>query len=166
MKALLILLALLDGAHTFSQTILEVPMKSFRSKPIIQVELNGKKSYFLVDSGSDISVVNTTALKHYGLFEVPVYQDGAMAIGFSGNTTQMSRIRNAELNFGDGLIHRDFMGYEMDPLVNSIEAKTGLRIAGIIGADVLVRFHCVIDYSRRSITFVSKRSAKALAAAD
>lgn len=138
-------------------------MKSHK-KPIIQAEINGKKGYFLVDTGSEISVINSSDLKKYKLEVNKIYGDHKRAIGFNGETTAVMKIKNADVIFGEQYDHADFYSLNISVLVRSIEAKTNIKISGIMGTDLLTKYNCVIDYNQRHIILVDSRTKRKFAA--
>jgi hypothetical protein len=163
MKATVNLLTLLFFFQLGAQQVEHVRIKSLRNKPIIQAEINGKKGYFLVDTGSDISIINSSQLKRYKLEAHPVYGNSNKAVGMSGQTICPKKVRNINVVFAEDFNHRNFLTLNIDGVVKSIEAKTSYRIDGIIGADVLLKYHCIIDYNQRLITMVSAVSRKHIA---
>lgn len=144
------------------QEVAHIKMRSL-SKPIIQAEINGKKGYFLVDTGSDISIINSSMLKRYDLEEIKAYGDHRRAVGFNGAHTNAMKVKNADVLIGEQFDHNDFYSLNLDRVARGIEAKTNLKIVGIIGADLLLKYNCIIDYNQRHVTMVDSRSNKRLA---
>lgn len=152
-----ILTLLLFSIATFSQQVEYVKMKS-NKKPIIQAEINGKKGYFLVDTGSDISVINSSDLKRYKLEAYKTYGNHRRAIGFNGEKTAVMRVKNVEVIFGERFDHNEFYSLDLSEVIKTIEAKTYMRIQGIIGSDLLTKYNCIIDYNQRHIILVDSRT--------
>ena len=162
MKASISLILLLVSLFTFSQDVEHIKMVAY-NKPIVKVEINGKKAYFLIDTGADISVINSGSIEKYGLEEAKVYTNSVRAISFNGHTSQVMKVKNANLVLAENFDHKDFFSMNLNNLRDVIEAKTDIRITGILGADLLLKYHCIIDYSQRQITMVNGRSKKHLA---
>ncbi len=163
MKALTTTLLLVFFSITlFGQEVGYVKMKSYK-KPIIQAEINGKKGYFLIDTGSDISVINSSDLKKYNLEASKIYGDHRRAIGFNGETTAVMKVKNADVVFGEQYEHKEFYCLNMVDLVKTVEAKTNLKISGILGADLLTKYNCVIDYNQRQLILVDSRTKRKFA---
>lgn len=159
MKTLLSTVTLLTFLLIEAQEIVHIKMRSI-SKPIIQAEINGKKGYFLVDTGADISVINSSELERYQLDAVKTYGSHKRAIAYNGNQSNALKVNNANVVIGDQLDHSDFYSLNLDEIAKTIEAKTHLKIVGIIGADLLLKYHCVIDYNQRNVSFVDSKSSK------
>ncbi|MEM7299114.1 MAG: retropepsin-like aspartic protease [Bacteroidota bacterium] len=162
MKRLLATLMMLSCLTMLGQEVAHIKMKSM-SKPIIQAEINGKKGYFLVDTGADISVINSSLLKKYDLEERKIYGNSRTAVGFNGGRANVMKVKNANVLIGQFFDHKDFYSINLDGVSKSIQAKTNLTIVGIIGADLLMKYNCIIDYNQRHITMVSSRASKRLA---
>lgn len=164
MKALsTTLLLIFFSTNILAQEVGYIKMKSHK-KPIIQAEINGKKGYFLVDTGSDISVINSSDLKRFKLDAFKTYGNHKRAIGFDGTTKSIMKIKNAEVVFGEHYDHSQFYSLDIDNLASTIEAKTNIKIHGIMGTDLLTKYNCVIDYNQRQIVMVDNRTKRKLAA--
>ena len=145
-----------------AQEVGYIKMKSFK-KPIVQGEINGKKGYFLVDTGADISVINSTELKRYGLTEKKTYGN-RRAMGFNGAEESVMKVHNIDVMFDDQFDHNTFYSLNLETIVRSINAKTNLKISGILGSDWLMKYNCIIDYNQRRIILVDSHSKKIVAA--
>lgn len=162
MKALITLILVHSVFTSFSQEAIQVKMKSAK-KPIIQAEINGKKGYFLIDTGSDISIINATELKRYQLEANKMYGDHKRAVGFNGQKAAVMKIKNADVIIGERLKHTSFYSFNITEVVKTIEAKTHIKVMGILGADVLMKYNCIIDYNQRNVVLIDSRSNKRLA---
>ena len=156
MKALLTIPLLY--AALFAHAQIEVlKMKAGNGKIIVKAELNGKKDFFLIDTGSDVSIINNNELKKHDLEAKKIYR-GGQAVGFDGSKQQLERVANASLIIGESLYYDEFYSMDISTLVDRIEEKTGIEVTGILGADVLKSFNCMIDYQNREIAFSSNKS--------
>jgi len=79
------------------------------------------------------------------------------AMGFNGIIVDIRRIKNANIILGENFAHNTFYSLDLGNLSNAIKQKTDYSISGIIGADILIKYHCIIDYNQRQLTFVSKQ---------
>lgn len=126
-------------------------------KPIVRAEINGKKGYFLVDTGSDISIINTNDLEKYKLEAYASTTDGRRAMGFNGETSVVKKVKNITVVLGEKLEYGKFYSLNLDRIIKGIEAKTTYKISGIIGTDLLMKYNCIIDYNQGNLTFVDSR---------
>ncbi|MEO9869422.1 retropepsin-like aspartic protease [Ekhidna sp.] len=157
MKVMITSLLLILSFSILGQEVGYVKMQSYK-KPIVKAEINGKKGYFLIDTGSDISIINYAHLKKYKLEASKVYGDHKRAMSFNGEKTAAMRVRNVEVVLGDRFDHKLFYSLNLTEVIRSIEAKTNIKINGIIGTDLLAKYNCMIDYSQRRIILVDSRS--------
>lgn len=125
----------------------------FAGKPIVRGSLNGKEAFFLLDTGSDLSILHTRMARTYGfaisskVYRRPIH-------GIQGETNFVKPIRHANLTLGGHALETSFKGMDIGPLVASIRRKTTFQIAGIIGVDVLMRYGFAIDFQQRQVTFL------------
>lgn len=157
-KAIIIPLSLLICTLSFGQKISIIKMKSY-SKPIIKAEINGRKAFFLIDTGSSISLVNTSEMSRYQLTAAKS-RERRMAIGFNGDSEYLHIITNANFILDSYFEYTRFYSMNLDKIVDSIFAETNIRIAGIVGADFLKKHHCVIDYGIRAMTITDEKINK------
>lgn len=162
MKTTIASLTLLCFISLSAQQVENIRIRSV-SKTIIKGELNGKKAFFLVDTGSDLSFINSGQLYKFQLKEKEIYGNSKEAIGFNGETAAIKKVANANLIIGENFAHSSFYSINLNELTKSIEAKTNIKISGIIGADILKKYNCVIDYNQRQVTFLNARSKKRVA---
>lgn len=148
MKNFITILAMILSFNLSSQTI---KMKSYRSKPIIELDMNGKKAYFIVDSGADVSVLNSKSSEEYAFQSVKDYKQYS-ATGFSGQNYTFYKAKNANVYFEGLELRTVFYATDLENLAYSIKEKTSYLITGIIGADLLNRYGFVIDYKNKTIT--------------
>jgi len=155
MKALLTLLLLAETLAAFSQEQHIVKIKSLQSKPIVEVTLNGMKAYFIIDTGADISVINSAMAEKYGFETVKDYS-GYTAKGITNHDEKFMKVRNALVLLDSIQMRTEFFAFDMEHLAKSIEERTTYRVVGIIGADLLMRYGFVIDYGTRMIRLALK----------
>lgn len=131
------------------------------SKLIIKANINGKKGFFLIDTGASISLINSSVLKKYHLKENPFIH--RKAIGFDGSRMLIKKVSDSNVVLGEEFSHDDFYSMDLSQLANSILAETGIRIVGIIGADLLIKYNGIIDYNRRYLTLASRKTSNSTA---
>ena len=116
--------------------------------PIIKGILNGKKAYFIVDSGASISVLDKAQVKDYN-FSV----GDPMEINVSGYGGESSPNEASNINVMVGGV--DFNGtyrtQDITNVVSTIKTASGVKIAGIIGSNIMKDKGVIIDYSTNSL---------------
>ncbi|ODS85288.1 MAG: hypothetical protein ABS46_02110 [Cytophagaceae bacterium SCN 52-12] len=129
-----------------------VPMHSIHPKPIVKATLNGKTAYFLLDTGSDINIVNSLGAGEYdfALHKVNYSNRGSIAT-VNGIERDFSHAYNIHMMIGGKPIHCGFVSMDISSIIKSIRKKTGISIAGIIGSDTMKSYHFIIDYENEVI---------------
>ena len=154
MKNLITLLLLIGALKSFGQGY-QVKIKSLQSKPIVELTLNGKRAYFIIDTGADVSVINSSVAEQYDFELVKDYSQNS-ARGFAGQEHKFLKVKKALVMLDSVQMRTDFFAFDLDQLSRSIEERTSYRIVGIIGADLLMRYGFVIDYGTRMIHLAMK----------
>ncbi|MCI4671315.1 MAG: retropepsin-like domain-containing protein [Bacteroidia bacterium] len=128
----------------------EVKVVSFRPKPIVKGMINGRKTYFLLDTGADISLLNIEAQQDYGFETQPVIGEHHIQ-GVEGKRQQVKATKKAEIYLGPQKIKSRILAFNMNHVVEGIYGKTGVKISGIIGSDIMRKYGFVIDYSTNKV---------------
>lgn len=150
-----LLLVLLAATTAYAQRDVTVDLKviNFDFKPIIKGTLNGKKVCYLVDTGSDLTILNTAAARTYG-FKTQTLRNARVA-GLNGSHTNVQVARDAEVALGALAVTGKVYVLNLEHVVSSLDRRTRCRIVGIIGSDVLRQHGVVIDYARRRVTYTA-----------
>lgn len=123
-----------------------------RDQPIVRGEMNGKTAYFLLDTGSDVSLINTEDAKEYGFSYVSNRGlRGYQLTGLGVGTTELFNIYKIDLRMGSQKISADFVAYDLSNIVHSLNTGPFVRINGIIGSKALRKHGFVIDYDLKEV---------------
>ena len=135
-----------------------IEIVDLKSKPIIKGHLNGKKAYFLLDTGSDLSFLNSQDEKNYAFKIDRKAKNHIQFAGISGNMYGVKKVEMAKLRLGTQMILARYMSYDMQNIVDSFEKRTGKKISGIIGSDIMKNYGFKIDYEKRLVGIALKGS--------
>jgi len=111
---------------------------------VVEGELNGKKTYFLLDTGAGITSLDLNQGKQYGF---TCAETDELIGGFTNDKTQAKvaiGIHSLTINgidIHDGMIYTN----KMDNLVQFISNCSHKTISGIIGAPLIKKYGLVID---------------------
>ncbi|HEY4653093.1 MAG TPA: aspartyl protease family protein [Cyclobacteriaceae bacterium] len=132
---------------------------NLQQKPIVAGTLNGKKVYFLLDTGSDFTLLNETETKKYGFKTVNRESDLIVnkAVGMGGTIVEFKSVYNVSISLGSTRISTTCLAYDMSLLVTIIRNRSGIEISGIIGSDVMKRYGVIIDYANKEVGLISGR---------
>jgi|GEM_PF-1715771 len=123
--------------------------------PIVECTLNSKKAYFLIDTGSTITVLDLSQKKGYGFFTHK--RLSKELYGFGGKHLGVWSVLDVNLKIGGRFVATPFLGVSLSQLKESISKRTGYTITGIIGSDVIRDYGIIIDFvGERCIVGVGK----------
>lgn len=153
---LLLLIGLLFSGYT-GETYEYVQVINWRYKPIIKTTLNGKKAYFLIDTGSDITVLHSKRAERFDFQPLIASSQKLQAMGFNGDRHTVYKATDVKLVIGTMPIKALYKTYDLSGVVRSIHNRVGIDVAGIIGSDVMKRYGFIIDYQKQTIAIKTKR---------
>lgn len=108
-------------------------MKQFKSlsdkRLIIEAEVNGKKGFFLIDTGASVGLIADDKVKKFDIVRGRKYP-GSL-VGAGGEMKDVYYC-NTLVRFGGKDIPQ-FLITDISGVRNSIERETGIEILGIIG---------------------------------
>lgn len=131
----------------------------FYGKPIVQIMLNGVKTWMLLDTGAGVTILDITMQDKYD-FKTYQNDDARLNIpGFGSSDNQLKTTSNAKLAFGKKELQGAVYAYDLSTVSKSIHDRTGKRIAGIIGIRMMRTHGFIIDMGRNtaSITIRKKK---------
>lgn len=146
-----------------------VPTVGYKGKPIVQMTLNGKKTWVLLDTGSDISILNIRYKDRYNFHAARKFNNEIKASGLGSTNNTLYEVSGAQLYFGNVKLKSLFYAYDFSNVASSIRAKTGKTITAIIGTDLMQSYRFVIDLGNHKVSMmykVKKRNKKDLKLAE
>lgn len=109
--------------------------------------------YWIIDTGASKTVLDVSLNSIYEIIEsdnIDDYQSAGINQGMM--ETIVGKI--CEMHFGKLVIDNQKVALIDLSHVNDIYCKyTSIRIAGLLGGDILMKYKCVIDYERKIIQF-------------
>lgn len=121
--------------------------KSFKGIPVVQGVINGKKAFLIIDSGASLSYLDINQSVSYGFH----FNDSDIQVAGYGGTQNLSNAYGVILTINGRRIMTAFMCKDISNIVDLIQVHENIKIAGIIGTDVLENNNVVIDYKKRTI---------------
>ena len=121
-----------------------------RYRPIICVEINGKKEAMLLDTGSELNILDKA-------YKAEKYISKLTAQSTTDNFT-LYKVEKTDFKvFGNPI--DNFYSSDLTLMIENIEASTGIKVVGILGTPAIKELKMVIDLSRGIIT-INKKSDK------
>lgn len=135
----------------FAQEI--TPLQVIKNVPIVKGTINGITAYFIVDTGSTITVLNEGLQYQYGFSVVKNrFWNKRCVIGMGGRC-YLKQVDDVIVGLGG--MHLEFVNKSSDLTMLSAQfAAHDIEIAGIIGNDLLCFLGSRIDLHARTIVFM------------
>lgn len=157
MKTRMTLLILAGFMYNFGYAQkINVEEANYKHKPIIEMTINNQKTWVLLDTGSDITIVNIDSKDKYGFTTYVNDESRYQVPGFGSEKNQLHQVRNCDLKFGDTHLKRKVYAFDISNITNSIKVRTGKNVTAIIGSDMMRDYGFVIDLGNKSVEMKSK----------
>ena len=127
-------------------------MKQFKSlsdkRLIIEAEVNGKKGFFLIDTGASVGLIAEDKVKKFDIVRGRKYPGSLVG---AGGEMEDVYYCNPLVRFGGKDIPQ-FLITDISGVRNSIERETGIEILGIIGLSQMKIIGLQVDANDNMIT--------------
>lgn len=134
----------------------KVMEETYFHKPVIKMKLNNKDIWVLLDTGSDITILNINSKDKYEFGTFMIDDPKYKVPGFGSDYNQLHHVSKAELKFGDTVLKQNMYAFNITNIARNIEARTGKRITAIIGTDMMRKYNFVIDIGNNTVAMFSK----------
>ena len=153
MKTILICILLVIASNLNAQN--DYILKCY-DRPIIEVTVNGKEVFMLIDTGSSLNVVDFSQLEDLEIKRRFKIGD-VMCIAGGSVLWQIFQVpilvKNRQVT--------QFISSDLTVIRESILQSTGIKIAGILGTPAIKELKMVIDLSRGIVTINKNDVAQA-----
>lgn len=119
------------------------------SRPLVEVDINGRPAVMLVDTGSSTGLIDINQMDEYGFLLMAKTDMVISSIG--GKRCESYRVRDLWVRL-EGIALYQFLATDISLIAESIHKETGYRISGIIGYDQIKNAEIKIDASDNLIT--------------
>lgn len=133
-----------SNEFTYSHQILE---RDFL--PIVEGTLNGKKAFFLLDTGASVSILDLKSAANYNV-RIGITEDMGIG-GYGGVTSDVSSLSNVDLRLGSERMKDKFSGKDIQYLIQAIRKNTGHTVVGIIGNNNITESKLILDFENNVI---------------
>lgn len=156
----MVLISLLSGC-TFSETYRTtaeyyfIPFRTIGQQiPVVEVLLNGKKAWFIIDTGASFTLLNTEEAGNFGFFvrEHPLHQKTEVS-GLGGKLI-LHETFSCMIDLGQLEIkHFSWKSGNINQISSRILKNEKIRLAGILGSDLLSRYGINVNYDTQTISY-------------
>ena len=113
---------------------------------LVDATINGSTGKFVLDTGANMTVIDTSHLQRFGLTEGSGSLGGAIGIGAAG---QANRVRIDSFTIGGVEIRQGrVVTSDLGQLLTVLGRASGTTVNGIVGQDVLNEHRAIIDVAR------------------
>lgn len=119
--------------------------------PVVEGKINGKKAYFIIDTGASVSILNDLVSDKFGFRSIDCREQSVLGLG---GHARLKDAVHAVVEFGPLRIKNvTFRTKHMADFVAMIKRDENVEIAGIIGGDVFDMYNITIDFKKNRISF-------------
>jgi len=132
----------------------QVPFHTHGRIPVIEARLNGRTAHFIIDTGASVSLLNEQEAGYFGfnVFVDDAYPS-AHVTGFNGTST-VNYASPCMLELGAlKMPALRLKSRNMTEISSVFFEHERIRVAGILGADLLEQYRMQIDFKARVISF-------------
>lgn len=131
-----------------------VPFRTHGGIPLIKAKLNGKTAHFIVDTGASVSLLNEGEAEYFGFQTRPDELYNEVCVTDLNGTTTANRVSPCVLELGNLTVRsHHFKSRNMVEFSKPFMEREGIRIAGILGSDLMTYYRLQIDYKNYVISF-------------
>lgn len=154
-STLLLLLVLLPFLFSY-QSALDENQLAFSvvdQKPIVYGQLNGKPAAFLLDTGSDLSLLCAKQAASYGFHLIKDASHQIKVIGIDNHVTSMPIAVGVEVVVGALDVETRFVSTDFSRLGKAMPKDHKVPVVGILGSDVMRKYGFSIDFEQHQLSF-------------
>ncbi|MBQ9392009.1 MAG: retroviral-like aspartic protease [Lachnospiraceae bacterium] len=123
--------------------------------PIIALYNNNKIFNFLIDSGANLSLIDSNIVSE---LKCDYLDNKGTMYGIGGNIVDVTYI-SVPLYIEDSMFTEEFQVMDLDPTFCRIEKKNGVRIHGVLGNSFFNKYNGIINY-KKYIFYLEKNGKK------
>jgi|SRR5699024_7467446 len=124
----------------------ELGIKTRGGLPFIEIEINGNKAEFLLDTGANMSYINSKKIGDFGIL-INRNAPGVNLTGVGGSGGITSGVYKFNIKKNDTTELPNNINFRTTDLSN-----IGIKVDGIIGSDYLRKNNALIDYKTNIVT--------------
>ena len=116
----------------------------------IEVTINGQQGLLIIDSGASRTMLSSTQLSNFRLDAVTAID--VQSSSGAGGAFSLQNIPVPAISIGGFTTKQSHIFHnDLSPLLDFIEAQTGVKVAGVIGQDILLKHQALIDVGERKL---------------
>src|SRR5688572_7986727 len=139
------------SASRGSKTTSVLHFRTVGQIPVIEGMINGKRAYFIVDTGASCSILDESVSESFDFNFIVKTNNQVYGLG---GQAKINQAFDVVVKIGPLTInHRKFRTKRLDYLTSVINKNEGIKIAGLIGSDILNYYNVAINFRNGTISF-------------
>jgi hypothetical protein len=134
-----------------AQEVLSFPLAYHEGKPTVRMILNGKPVALLLDTGSDLTILNEKIAPRMGFRTRPLPRGKGEVKGIGFGTTNLEVALGAQLEVAGRPLFTPILSTDLSQVDRGFSPYRKVPLAGIIGADLMQQYGLVIDYEAAQV---------------
>lgn len=131
-----------------------IEMEGGGSHLLVRGEVNGHEANFIIDTGASRTVVDKNHLEELG-FHADIIPNKALSAGLGTKSMESSTIVLKNISLGKFTLKKLEIAVLDLSHVNEAYAQLNLPVIhGVLGGDILMKYHAVINYPLNKITLI------------
>jgi hypothetical protein len=114
--------------------------------PVITLVSNNIKLNFLLDTGSNDSIINKKLI-HKNIKATKCENMYSSIMGMEG-TSQEVEIYSIDLNYKNQVFTDNFLATDMDMAFSQIKQDTGVQLHGILGVNFFTKYKYILNFDK------------------
>jgi hypothetical protein len=111
--------------------------------PIVTFYQGNNRFNFLLDTGANLSVINSSTLNNFQYKEV---EGTGNIVGVEGIKKEVSYV-NIDLNYKDTKYTEQFQVLDMQDAIDHVKSESGVNMVGILGNNFFRRYKYILDFN-------------------
>ena len=155
LKHTFLLCALLSSCAAVEETEMYQPNRPVHfimhgTIPLILASINGKRAFFIVDTGASISILNQQDADYFG-FD---FTKGEASVAGFGGISELNRAMGSTVQIGSlTLKNFPFACQDMEHISAAFMNARRVKVAGVIGSDIFQKYKISINYRERTLSY-------------
>lgn len=112
--------------------------------PVVTFYNGDKKLNFLLDTGSNMSHINSSVLNN---LEYEKIDNSTEIIGMEGNSLECSSFCTMNISYKNQKFNEEFSIIDLDKAFEAVKKESGVQVHGILGSKFFEKYRYILDFN-------------------
>lgn len=112
--------------------------------PVVTFYNGDKKLNFLLDTGSNLSHINSSVLTN---LEYERTDNSTEIVGMEGNSLECSSFCKMNISYKNQKFNEEFSIIDLDKAFETVKKESGVQIHGILGSRFFEKYRYILDFN-------------------